>query len=178
VRRSNKPPYIYWKKLVAVGITLLVVTIPLAITATKVTYALKFVEHGTVVAGQRIPKNLPPVSVLAGVGSFITNLTISVSGCNLEYVTVRVYGTNKSITGEVHGGLTSISVPGIEFFNATIPAGCKAMYAYSIIEVCRPYLFLAFVSALTSIAGATTGVLGTVLLIKQRRLMKLEEEYL
>ncbi len=178
VRRSNKPPYIYWRKLVVIGFVLLVTTIPLAIMSTKISYTTEFVEQGSVVTGERIPKNVPPADVLAGVETFVTNLTLKVSGCNLRYVNVTIYGTNKSFIAEVRKGVASITIPGAEFLSVTVPEECNITYTYVIIKLSRPYSALAFVSALTSIAGAVTGVLGTILFIKQRHLMKAEEKYL
>ena len=178
IRKSNKPPYIYWKKLVVIGLTLLVITIPLAIMSTEIRYTTKFVEQGPIVTGERIPKNMPPADVLAGVETFVTNLTLKVSGCNLRYINVAIYGTNKSFIAEVRQGAASITVPGAEFLNVTVPEECNITYTYVIIKLSRPYSALAFVSALTSAAGAVTGVLGTILFIKQRHLMKAEEKYL
>ncbi len=178
VRRSNKPPYIYWKKLVVIGLALLVITIPLAIMSTKINYTTEFVEHGSIVAGERIPKNIPPAEALAGVETFVTNLTLKVSGCNLRYVNVTIYGTNKSFIAKVRKGVASLTVPGAEFLSVIVPEECNITYTYVIIKLSRPYSTLAFISALTSIAGAVTGVLGTILFIKQRHLMKAEEKYL
>lgn len=178
VRRSNKPPYIYWKKLVIAGLILLVITVPLAIMATKMSYVTEFVEQGSVVAEGRIPKNVPPADVLVGPGAFVTNLTLRVAGCNLRYVNVAICGTNKSVVAEIRHGVASITIPGVEFLNVTASKGCNITYTYVIIKLSRPYSALAFVSALTSVAGAVMGVLGTVLFIKQRQLMKVEEKYL
>jgi len=178
IRRSNKPPYIYWKKLVVLGLLLLVITIPLAILSTEVNYAVKFVEHGIITARGRIPRNTPPVNVLGGLGAFVTNLSFKSVNCSLRRMNLTVYGTNRSIIIEEHQGKSSVVLPGITFLSVTLPGGCSVMYTYKIIELSRPYSALVFVSALTSIAGAVMGVLGTVLFIKQRRLMRLEERYL
>ncbi len=178
VRKSNKPPYIYWKKLVVIGLALLVVTIPLAVMATEISYSTEFVERGPVTSGERIPRAMPPASVLAGVESFVTNLTLNVIGCNLSQVNVSIYGTNKSIITEVRHGVASLALSGAEFLSVSVPSDCNVTYTYVITKLSRPYSALAFVSALTSVAGAVMGVLGTILFIKQRHLMKAEEKYL
>ncbi len=178
IRKSNKPPYIYWKKLVVAGLALLVITIPLAIMSTEINYDIKFIEQGHVISGERIPKNMPPASVLAGVRTFMTNFTLKVPNCGLRYINVTIYGTNKSIVAEVHQGIASILLPGAEFLNVSVPNECNATYSYIIVELSRPYSTLVFISALTSVTGAVLGVLGTVLFIKQRHLMKAEEKYL
>jgi len=178
IRKSNKPPYIYWKKLVVAGLALLIITIPLAIMSTEISYVTRFTEQGHVISGERIPKNMPPASILAGMKAFMTNLTIDVRSCSLSYVNVTIYGTNRSITTEVRRGIASLSLSGAEFLNVSIPKECNATYSYTVIELSRPYSALALVSALTSVTGAVLGVLGTVLFIKQRHLMKAEEKYL
>jgi len=177
IRKSNKPPYIYWKKLVILGLALLLITIPLAIMATEVKFTTEFTEKGHIVVGGRIPSKLPPPEVLAGMSEYTTNITVKVTNCFVRFINFTVYGTNTSISKKPKFGKVSLSVPGVEFFSVKLPSGCNASYTYVIVNVTHPYSFLAFTSAFLSLLGAVTGVLGTMLFIKQRQLMKEEEKY-
>ncbi len=179
IRKSNKPPYIYAGKLIVIGLTLLLITLPLAVMATKFGYAVRYSESGEINSTTAsIPRNTPPASILASTNYFITNLSLrstSVQGCK---VIVTVKGTNVTLKRMVNVKWVGFSFSGMNFFAVTATAGCRLKYVYKLIEVYRPYGYLAFISIFTSISGAVSGILGVTLWIKRRKLIKEEEKYL
>ncbi len=182
IRKSNKPPYIYAKKLVIVGLALLLITLPIAMSSTYISVKRKFFESGVIASTiAQIPKKLPPVSVLASLNAYETGLTLKSlnAACSVGHVIVSIRGSNRTIVSKFSSnGELKIRLGGQQFFTVSLPSGCSARYEYSLSEVVRPYGFMAFVSILTSAVGASCGVMGMLLWIAKRRLEEREKKYL
>jgi len=187
IRMSNKPPYIYWKKLVIIGLILLFISLPLAILSTEITFKTMYTEKGEIMSQGKVPAKSLPVNVLASLGTLVTNLTVrlGVSNnnswmCTLSNLRIRELTANGStlLKPHIRGGMAYVSSWGPTPYEINLPGNCTVFYEYTVYEVERPYLYLSFISAITSISGAAAGVLGVVLLFKQRQLMKAEEKYL
>ena len=187
VRMSNKPPYIYWKKLVIIGLILLFVSLPIAILSTEITFKEIYADKGEITAQGKVPAGSLPVNVLASVSALVTNLSVKLSmnsenslTCSLTNVRIYELTANGSVLLKPHikGGIAYVSSWGPTLYKIQSPGNCTVMYEYVVYEVGKPYLYLSFISAIMSISGAAAGVLGVVLLFKQRQLMKQEEKYL
>ncbi len=180
IRRSNKPPYIYAKKLVIIGLALLLATLPIAMSSMYVTTKQRFLEEGIITgATSSIPRKLPPASILASLSPYETTLTLKGlnPACNAEVI-IAVKGSNKTLVRNLSEKGLSIRLGGQQFFKVFLPSRCSARYTYSLDEVVKPYGFMAFISILTSGVGASCGVIGMLLWIAKRRLEEREKKYL
>lgn len=190
IRKSNKPPYIYWKRLIIIGVILLAVTLPMASLSTY-TYEINLLREKNslkLIEGVRIPERVPE-DLITQLGEYYTNLSVEPYILNPEQCkgvrfTVFALGSNNSIsvdtTKNVKASLTS---PGVEIYELKDIEGgidCDVLvnYTYVVHAVERPYSFLLFLSIFTSVSGAACGVLGVVLMIKQRVLKNVEDQYL
>ena len=187
IRKSNKPPYIYWKVLVVVGIALLIGALIATPYATYVSYRPAYIEGKTITLSNssfKIPQK-NPINLLISFKQYVTHLKISINGerCSGLEGSVTVIGSHK--TYPIYCGRTALfKAPGVEIFTLSLnkrPGSAGKLlltYNYTVYEVLNPYSHLAYLGLFLSLIGASAGVLGVVLMIKKKILEKAEEKYL
>ncbi len=190
IKKSNKPPYIYWRKLVILGVLLLVAALPLATYSHYSTLETLFKEEGTapVEVGVDIPHDYPE-ELLIEMGDYYTLLTMRASNipssCGNVMIEVLGLGTDKSYVlgfNNMSSENINISAPIVEAFRITSvsssghPCEGYLSYTYRVMELKYPYNYLAYVALFVSMGGATAGILGTVLFIKKKALEKAERK--
>ncbi len=190
IRKSDKPPYIYWKPLVIIGVILLAVTLPLVTLSTYVYVNYLFREKGSIklIENAKIPEKIPE-ELITQFREYITNLSIEPHVLNPEQCeevrfTLITLGSNNSVSvdtaKDARASLLSSGVEVFEVRNVEGGANCNILvnYTYVIYAIERPYSYFLFISIFTAFSGAACGVIGVVLMIKQRVLKKFEDQYL
>lgn len=187
IKRSNKPPYIYWKILVILGITLLIGALFVTPFATYTSFIQMYAEENKLLLTNgsfRIPQK-NPVNLMISFKQYITYLSLSLEGkeCSGIEGSISEVTTQKKYPLSC-GKVIELKSSGVEVFQLNLnmfpeSAGkIQLIYNYTVYEVVNPYSYLTYVGLFLSLGGASSGVLGVVLMIKKKILEKAEEKYL
>jgi len=187
IRKSNKPPYIYWKILVIIGVGLLVSALLITPFATYTKFIPAYVEEKRLLLTNnsfRVPQK-NPVDLMISFKQYITYLRLSLEGkeCSGIIGSILEVTTNKTYPLPC-GKVIELRTPGVEVFQLDLnifPRSAGEVhftYNYTVYEVTNPYSYLTYVGLFLSLGGASAGVLGVVLMIKKKILEKAEEKYL
>jgi len=187
IRKSNKPPYIYWRVLVIIGVVLLLAALAVTPFATYTAYVLEYSESGDLLVRNlsfRIPQRYP-ISLIISFKKYITNLRVNISCGSCPNLTGSVKALTHQKTYRLPcGRAVDLRIPDVEVFlislngNPKCSGNLELTYSYMVYEVENPYSFLTYVGLFLSLGGASAGVLGVVLMIKKKVLEKAEEKYL
>ena len=187
IKKSNKPPYIYWKALVIGGIILLILSLFVASLSTFSIYQPIYQEN------KKLELTYTPVKIPSNTQKelltpknnykYITNLSLIIStkkeSCNTQsYLIIIGLASNMTLSCNK---LTLLTIQGIAAFKI-VPESLKENnliinYNYTILRVYCPYSSLAYLSFFLSLIGAGSSALGVLLFTKKKILEKLEKSY-